>query len=55
MRGIDKSQEQKVSNLLKDTRTTGEKISGFFDKPQNVAVLIIIMAVTAFYVPELQI
>lgn len=52
MRGIDKSQEQKVSNLLRDTRTIGQKVSDFFDKPQNVAVLIVIMAASAVYVPE---
>jgi intracellular multiplication protein IcmO len=50
MRGIDKSQEQKISALLRDTRTTGQKISGFFDKPKGVAVLILITAAAGAYV-----
>lgn len=53
MRGIDKSQEQKAGSLLRDTRTTGQKISAFFDNPTGVAVLIIIVCATAAYLPEI--
>tara|TARA_Y200000002_G_C22688659_1_gene667122 strand:+ start:1245 stop:3569 length:2325 start_codon:yes stop_codon:yes gene_type:complete len=53
VRGVDKSQEQKTTALLRDTRTTGQKISGFFEKPTSVAVLIFITAGTGFVMPEI--
>ena len=51
MRGISKGQEQKTSKLIRDTRSVGQKLNAFFEKPINVAILIILFSMIAFILP----
>ena len=51
MRGISKGQEQKTSKLIRDTRSVGQKLNAFFEKPTNVAILIILFSMIAFILP----
>jgi intracellular multiplication protein IcmO len=53
MRGIDQRHEIDPTQLLRDTRTLGKRISDFFSKPANVSVVIFSLAVIAYLVPEL--
>ena len=52
MRGIDSRNEIDPSQLLRDTRTLGQRIGRFFAQPTNVAVVIIAFAVISFYLSE---
>ncbi|CAL7959956.1 intracellular multiplication protein IcmO [Gammaproteobacteria bacterium] len=49
-RGIDQSQEQVGSALLRDTRTLEQRISDFMKNPSSVAVLIVVFASLGFFV-----
>lgn len=49
-RGIDQSQEQIGSSLLRDTRTLEQRISDFMKNPSAVAALIATVAVLGFFV-----
>ena len=53
MRGIDSSQEQKTSTLLRDTRTLGQRIADMFDKPTAVAIILFVTAASALVVPAI--
>ncbi len=53
MRGLDKRQEVDPSQLLRDTRTLGQRVSDFFENPTYVAVLILSLAFAAFYISGL--
>jgi intracellular multiplication protein IcmO len=55
MRGIDSSREVDPQKLLRDTRTLGEKISQFFQKPINGALVMLCIAALSFYYPFLSI
>ena len=50
-RGVSANEELDESSLIRDTRTTGQKISDFYKKPNNVAILIIVLGVVSFIVP----
>lgn len=52
MRGIDSRHEIDPTLLLRDTRTLGKRISGFFAKPTNAAVVLMSGAATAYFLPE---
>lgn len=52
MRGIESRNEIDPSNLLRDTRTLGQRISDFFKKPINIVILFVAFCVVAFYLPE---
>ena len=52
-RGLRANQEQDPSKLIRDVRPLGQKISDFFDKPGQVAIVLVVLAATAFYLPGL--
>lgn len=52
-RGIDQSQEQIGSSLLRDTRTIGQRILDFLKIPSNVAVLLLTLGVASLIVPAI--
>ena len=49
MRGIDSSQEQKTSALLRDTRSLGQRIGDMFTKPMPLAIIIMVTASSALF------
>lgn len=51
-RGIDSRQEIDPSQLLRDTRPLGKRIADFFTKPTNSAIVVSMVAVTGYFVPE---
>jgi intracellular multiplication protein IcmO len=53
MRGIDSAREVDPQKLLRDTRTFGEKIGQFFQKPINSALVMICTTALSFYYPFL--
>lgn len=52
-RGLDSSQEQSTGALLRDTRSIGQRVSGFFKSSTNVAVLVAFLSVIGFVFPAL--
>lgn len=52
MRGIEQRHEIDPTQLLRDTRTLGKRISDFFSKPANISVVIFSLMVIAYVVPE---
>ena len=52
-RGLDQSQEQVTSALLRDTRTLGQRFSEFLKSPSNVAVVMAFLGVFGFVVSSL--
>lgn len=50
-RGLSANEELNESSLLRDTRTTGQKISDFFKKPVNVSMLICTLGIIPYGVP----
>ncbi|NDH09063.1 MAG: phosphoesterase [Gammaproteobacteria bacterium] len=55
MRGIDAAKELDPQKLLRDTRTFGERISEFFNKPINSAIFLIGITVSIFFLPVIAI
>jgi intracellular multiplication protein IcmO len=55
MRGIDSAREVDPQKLLRDTRTVGEKVAQFFQKPINGAMVMLCVAALSFYYPVLSI
>jgi len=53
LRGLDASQEQDQSQLIRDTRTLGQRIGAFFRNPTAVAILYLMLAVTGFFIPSI--
>jgi intracellular multiplication protein IcmO len=51
IRGIEASQEQDPRLLLRDTRTLLQRFMGFFKVTNNVVVILITFAISAFIVP----
>lgn len=51
LRGLDKSQEQKSSQLIRDTRSLSKKLYDYFDSPERVVVLLAILVVASFILP----
>ncbi len=49
-RGLDKTQEQDPSRLIRDTRTLGQRVHDFFEEPRNVAIIIIVTLVGLFFI-----
>ena len=52
-RGIDESQEQLTSSLLRDTRTLGQRVAAFLSNSANATITLTILAVLGFVVPAL--
>ena len=50
-RGLSANEELEESSLLRDTRTVGQKISDFYKKPLNVAILICCSGVVSLALP----
>ena len=51
LRGIDISQELDPSQLLRDTRTLGQRFAAFFKERIYVAILVVVMTGVAFLIP----
>ena len=51
-RGIRGDQELDPSMLLRDTRTMGQRIVDFFKNPANVAMILVILGASVFYLPQ---
>lgn len=52
MRGIDSRHEIDPTQLLRDTRTFGQRVGDFFSKPSNTTIVIISLAVATYYFSE---
>ncbi|KTD19364.1 protein IcmO (DotL) [Legionella lansingensis] len=52
MRGIDSRHEIDPTQLLRDTRTLGQRLADFFSDPTNVAIVLVSMAAVAYYLSE---
>ncbi len=51
IRGIEASQEQEPRLLLRDTRTLLQRFVGFFKVTNNVVIILVTFAISAFIVP----
>lgn len=52
MRGIDSRHEIDPTQLLRDTRTLGQRIGAFFSDPSNVTIVLIALAGAIYYISE---
>lgn len=52
MRGIDSRNEIDPSQLLRDTRTMGQRITDFFSNPGNIAIVLVSLSAVAYYISE---
>jgi len=52
-RGLDKRHEQDPRQLLRDTRTVGQRILDFFKEPRNIGMMLIVAAVAVYFFPGL--
>jgi len=53
LRGLESHQEQNYSQIIRDTRTLGQRIGDFLKNPRGVAGLLFCWAVSAFLLPWL--
>src|SRR5690242_7054083 len=53
LRGLEQSQEQDQSQLIRDTRTIGQRTADFFKNPIYVTVLLAGCAMAAFMLPAI--
>lgn len=51
-RGIESRNELDPTQLLRDTRPLGKRISDFFSTPTNAAIIIVSLGVSAYFMPE---
>jgi intracellular multiplication protein IcmO len=51
MRGLEKRHEQSSQNLIRDTRTLGQRCADFFKSGTNAAMVLIVLAASAFFFP----
>lgn len=52
MRGIDTRHEIDPSQLLRDTRTMGQRIADFFADPSNISIVLISLAAVGYYLSQ---
>ncbi|QDP71769.1 phosphoesterase [Legionella israelensis] len=52
MRGIDSRHELDPTQLLRDTRTLGQRMADFFKDPTNISIVLITMAAVSYYLSE---
>jgi intracellular multiplication protein IcmO len=52
-RGLSEEHEQKSTQLLRDTRTLGQKLSDVLMMPEAVAVVLVVLAAFIIYIPAL--
>lgn len=53
LRGVESHHEQKQQQLLRDTRTMGEKFKALVTSPDSAAVIMIVAAIMGFAVPAI--
>ncbi len=53
MRGLEQKQEQDPRQLIRDTRTLGQRMADFFKNPVNVTILLGGAALAAFFLPSI--
>ena len=53
MRGVTTDQEQDPAQLLRNTRTLGQRVREFFSDPQSMAVVLFCMGVAAVMLPQI--
>ena len=53
LRGLEQQQEQDQSQLIRDTRTMGQRIADFFKNPTNVTIMLFGCALTGFFLPAI--
>lgn len=53
IRGLQRHQEQRQSQLIRDTRTTGQKLADLVKNPTAMGILFAMMAVASFMLPGL--
>ncbi|HJN37782.1 MAG TPA: TraM recognition domain-containing protein [Gammaproteobacteria bacterium] len=53
MRGLERSQEQKTSQIIRDTRPLGKRVADFLHKPFNVSAVVMTISLGAAFVPAL--
>ena len=52
-RGLDRQHEQDPGQLLRDTRTTGQRIHDFFGNPTAISIILVMIGVSQFILPGL--
>jgi len=52
MRGIDSRHEIDPTQLLRDTRTMGQRMGDFFSDPTNISIVLVSLAAVAYYISE---
>lgn len=50
-RGLDKRQEQNPQQLIRDTRTFGQRVGDFFKNSTAIAILLVMMAIANIFMP----
>jgi len=53
IRGLQRNQEQDPSQLLRDTRTLGQKTIEFLRRPFNSAMMFVVIAAASFFFPQI--
>ena len=53
MRGLERRHEQNQQQLIRDTRTLGQRVADFFKSPHAVGILLIVMGISTFLLPGL--
>lgn len=52
-RGLEKRQEQNPQQLIRDTRTFGQRVGDFFKNSTAVSVLLVMLATSVFFMPAI--
>jgi intracellular multiplication protein IcmO len=52
-RGLDQKHEQNPMQLLRDTRTFGQRVTDFFKSPMAVSLTLVMLAAASFVIPAL--
>ncbi|GAB0154536.1 TraM recognition domain-containing protein [Marinobacterium sp. BA1] len=52
VRGVEKKQERDASDIYRDSRRMGEKLSDWFGKPSNLAFVMLVCALLIVYMPS---
>lgn len=53
LRGLESKHEQNMQQILRDTRTLGQRIADFFKNPTAVGIVLIFFALSSFFIPGL--
>lgn len=52
LRGLEKQHEQNAQQLIRDTRTLGQRIGAFIRNPAAMAITLVMIAVAGFIIPS---